>query len=107
MRSWRRKTDKNPIHLNVERQKDYRDVAIDYHDGPRYPHLVKVGTGETGLDKLLAPQVDFQLRPDGQSSHGRPDPLRPSAPRTIEWLARRIGLTPHTDEGSNQHAVST
>ena len=50
------KTDKNPIHLNVERQDDYRDVAIDYHDGPRYPHLVKVGTGETGLDKLLAPK---------------------------------------------------
>jgi predicted metalloprotease with PDZ domain len=49
-------TDKNPIRLNVERQDDYRDVAIDYHDGPRYPHLVKVGTGETGLDKLLAPK---------------------------------------------------
>ena len=50
------KTDKNPIHLNVERQDDYRDVAIDYHDGPRYPHLVKTGAGETGLDKLLAPK---------------------------------------------------
>lgn len=50
------KADKNPIHLTVERQDDYRDVAIDYHDGPRYPHLVKIGTGETGLDKLLAPK---------------------------------------------------
>jgi len=50
------KTDKNPIRLNVQRQDDYRDVAIDYHDGPRYPHLVKVGAGETGLDKLLAPK---------------------------------------------------
>jgi predicted metalloprotease with PDZ domain len=49
-------TDKNPIHLTVSRQDDYRDVAIDYHDGPRYPHLVKTGTGETGLDKLLAPK---------------------------------------------------
>ena len=49
-------TDKNPIQLTVERQGDYRTVAIDYHDGPKYPHLEKVGTGETGLDKLLAPK---------------------------------------------------
>ena len=50
------KTDKNPIKLTVKHDDDFRDVAIDYHDGPRYPHLVKVGTGETGLDKLLAPK---------------------------------------------------
>ncbi|MBY8828163.1 M61 family metallopeptidase [Hephaestia mangrovi] len=50
------KTDKNPIHFTVKRDGDFRDVAIDYHDGPRYPHLVKVGTGETGLDKLLEPR---------------------------------------------------
>ena len=31
-----------------------RTVQIDYHDGLRYPHLEKIGTGETGLDKLLA-----------------------------------------------------
>ncbi|MGN6269362.1 MAG: M61 family metallopeptidase [Sphingomonas sp.] len=50
------KTDKNPIRLTIKRDDDFRDVAIDYHDGPRYPHLVKVGTGETGLDKLLTPR---------------------------------------------------
>jgi predicted metalloprotease with PDZ domain len=50
------RTDKNPIHLTISRQDDYRDVAIDYHGGPRYPHLVKTGSGETGLDKLLAPK---------------------------------------------------
>jgi predicted metalloprotease with PDZ domain len=49
-------TDKNPIQLTVERQDDYRTVAIDYHDGPKYPHFEKVGSGETGLDKLLAPK---------------------------------------------------
>jgi len=31
-------------------------VAIDYHDGPKYPHFEKVGSGETGLDKLLEPK---------------------------------------------------
>ncbi|MGN6375448.1 MAG: M61 family metallopeptidase [Sphingomonas sp.] len=46
-------TDKDPLLLQVERQGDYRQVAIDYHDGPRYPHLVKTGSGQTGLDKLL------------------------------------------------------
>jgi predicted metalloprotease with PDZ domain len=50
------KTDKNPIRFTVKRDDDFRDVAIDYHDGPRYPHLVKVGTGESGLDKLLEPR---------------------------------------------------
>jgi len=50
------KTDKNPIHFTVKHDDDFRDVAIDYHDGPRYPHLVKIGTGETGLDKLLEPR---------------------------------------------------
>ena len=31
-------------------------VAIDYHGGLRYPHLQKIGTGENGLDRLLAPR---------------------------------------------------
>jgi hypothetical protein len=31
-------------------------VSIDYHDGLRYPHLVKTGTGESGLDLLLQPR---------------------------------------------------
>jgi predicted metalloprotease with PDZ domain len=34
----------------------YREVAIDYHDGLRYPRFQKVGTGVNGLDRLLAPK---------------------------------------------------
>ncbi|RZI56395.1 MAG: peptidase M61, partial [Zymomonas sp.] len=51
------KTSKNPIRLLIKSPGDrYREVAIDYHGGLRYPHLEKIGTGEAGLDKLLAPK---------------------------------------------------
>lgn len=50
------KGTRQPIRLLVKNGDRFRDVAIDYHDGPRYPRLEKVGTGETGLDRLLAPR---------------------------------------------------
>ncbi len=50
------KGTKEPIRLTVKNNDRYRTVALDYHDGPRYPKLVKTGTGETGLDRLLAPR---------------------------------------------------
>ena len=50
------KTDKAPIKLLVKNGARYRDVAIDYHGGLRYPRLEKVGTGTNGLDRLLAPR---------------------------------------------------
>ena len=49
-------TSKEPIRLLVKNGTRYREVAIDYHNGPRYPRLQKIGTGETGLDKLLMPR---------------------------------------------------
>ena len=49
-------TSKEPIKLLVKSGPRYREVAIDYHGGPRYPRLQKTGTGETGLDKLLMPR---------------------------------------------------
>ncbi|GGB19714.1 peptidase M61 [Sphingomonas metalli] len=50
------KGTKEPIRLLVRNEARLRDLAIDYHDGPRYPRLEKVGTGEGGLDRLLAPR---------------------------------------------------
>jgi len=49
-------TSKEPIRLLVKNGPRFREVAIDYHGGPRYPRLQKIGTGDTGLDKLLAPR---------------------------------------------------
>ena len=48
------KDSREPIRLLVKSGDRLRDIAIDYHGGPRYPHLEKIGTGETGLDRLLA-----------------------------------------------------
>jgi predicted metalloprotease with PDZ domain len=50
------KGTKVPIGLTLKRDDRYREVTIDYHDGLRYPHLVKTVEGEAGLDKLLQPR---------------------------------------------------
>ncbi len=50
------KGSKAPVTLVVKDGEEVRTVAIDYHGGLRYPHLVKVGTGDSGLDRLLTPR---------------------------------------------------
>ena len=47
---------KQPVRLLVRSGDRFRDVTIDYRDGPRYPRFEKIGTGEGGLDRLLAPR---------------------------------------------------
>lgn len=46
-----------PVTLTVEDGSHVRTVALDYTGGPRYPVLRKVGSGTTGLDRLLAPRL--------------------------------------------------
>ena len=50
------KARKTPIVLLVKSNDQISPVSIDYHEGLRYPHLQKIGTGEGGLDRLLAPR---------------------------------------------------
>lgn len=50
------KTERQPIKLLLKSGDRYREVAIDYYGGLRYPHLEKIGSGEAGLDKLLQPK---------------------------------------------------
>ena len=45
-----------PIHLLIKQSDQYRDVAINWNGGLRYPTLEKTGKGEAGLDRLLAPK---------------------------------------------------
>ena len=45
-----------PVTLLVRNGEDYRTVTLDWHGGLRYPRLEKIGTGEGGLDRLLAPR---------------------------------------------------
>lgn len=47
---------KEPLSLVLKRGERYRTVTLDYHDGLRYPRLEKIGSGEAGLDRLLAPR---------------------------------------------------
>lgn len=46
-----------PIRLLVKRGERYLDVAVDYHEGLRYPWLEPAGAGEQPLDRLLAPRT--------------------------------------------------
>ena len=47
---------RTPIRLLVKRGELYSEVALDYHDGLRYPVLERVGSGASSLDALLAPR---------------------------------------------------
>ncbi len=50
------KTSREPIKLLVKNGTRFREVAIPYYGGLRYPRLEKTGTGVNGLDRLLAPK---------------------------------------------------
>ncbi len=46
-----------PIHLIVENTEYYRTVTLDYYDGPRYPHLVRIEGQPDLLSDILKPRV--------------------------------------------------
>jgi predicted metalloprotease with PDZ domain len=45
-----------PVRLLVKSGDLFRTVDLNWHEGLKYPRLVKTGTGEGTLDKLLAPR---------------------------------------------------
>ncbi len=46
---------REPVRLLIRKGEEYREVALDYHQGLRYPVLERTGTGPSSLDALLAP----------------------------------------------------
>ena len=46
-----------PVRLIVKRGDAFRTVPVAWHGGLRYPWLEKAATGESGLDRLLAPRA--------------------------------------------------
>ena len=50
------KGGKEPIHLLVKTADRLRSVNLSWTGGLRYPRFEKTGTGETAMDKLLAPR---------------------------------------------------
>ncbi|MFT9099150.1 MAG: hypothetical protein ABF416_01355 [Zymomonas mobilis subsp. pomaceae] len=51
------KSTKTPIKLLVKQDDNYREVFIPYYEGLRYPHLEKIGKGDSSLEALLAPKA--------------------------------------------------
>ena len=51
------KGSRKPIELLVKRNDHFQTVKVDYHDGLRWPWLERIGKGEAGLDRLLAPHA--------------------------------------------------
>ncbi len=49
------KTDSAPIHLLVQQESDVMSVDIDYHEGERYPVLVRVEGTPAYLDDITKP----------------------------------------------------
>jgi predicted metalloprotease with PDZ domain len=47
--------NQQPIKLLLKRGDEYKTVSLDYHDGMRYAHLERVGSGPSRLDAILAP----------------------------------------------------
>jgi predicted metalloprotease with PDZ domain len=50
------KTDKAPIRLLVKDFDHFRTIAVDYHDGLRYPHLQRIDDKPDLLSQILAPR---------------------------------------------------
>jgi predicted metalloprotease with PDZ domain len=48
------KDSKQPINLLIKYLGDYRTVAVDYHGGLQYPHLVRVAGTPDYLDQIIA-----------------------------------------------------
>jgi predicted metalloprotease with PDZ domain len=47
----------DPIELLVVSDDYFRTVSVPYHDGPRYPHLERAGTGSDQLSAVLSSRV--------------------------------------------------
>jgi predicted metalloprotease with PDZ domain len=45
-----------PIEILVQEDDHFRSLRLDYHDGLRYPHLQREGTGPATLDAILTPK---------------------------------------------------
>jgi predicted metalloprotease with PDZ domain len=51
------KGSKAPIRLLLKFQGGYRAVLVDYHDGLRYPHLVRLKGTPDYLSQIIAPRA--------------------------------------------------
>jgi hypothetical protein len=48
---------RRPIALLVENSDYYRTLSVEYYDGPRYPHLVRIEGRLDTLSAVFSPRV--------------------------------------------------
>ncbi len=63
------KTGNEPIELIVESDDYFRTVRIDYHGGPRYPHLVRIEGKPDLLGEIIKPRAPHPENPPARGSH--------------------------------------
>jgi predicted metalloprotease with PDZ domain len=51
------KDPKKPVEIILKRDKNFRNIRLDYSGGLRYPRLEKTGEGDGSLDRLLKPKT--------------------------------------------------
>ena len=51
------KSNSGPIELLVIADDYYKTCAIDYHDGVRFPHLIRIADKPDTLESLLKPEA--------------------------------------------------
>jgi predicted metalloprotease with PDZ domain len=49
-------TSNHPLTLTIRHEKAYREVSIDYHAGPTYPHLVRIAGTTDRLSEIIKPR---------------------------------------------------
>jgi predicted metalloprotease with PDZ domain len=50
------RNSKQPIELTIENAHRFKTYSVDYHDGPRHPHLERVATKPDLLGEILKPR---------------------------------------------------
>jgi predicted metalloprotease with PDZ domain len=58
------KTSKEPIHLLMQTESYIKPIDIDYHDGQRYPAMVRVDGTKDYLDEITAPLTKSPTPPN-------------------------------------------
>jgi len=51
------KSESRPIELLVTADDYYKTCTMDYHDGVRFPHLVRIADKPDTLEQLLKPEA--------------------------------------------------
>src|SRR2546422_308666 len=62
------KGSSGPIELRVENAEHYQTYRLDYHDGERYPHLVRDAARTDLLDQILRPRASSSSSAGGPAT---------------------------------------